>query len=250
MLETTTRYKIKEPKNLSPRIKWLRDYYFKGAKRNWCNILCSWTTGTPWDLQYNEALFYIVPEAFMLLPTMKGSFRNAAQQVPLHPEFWSWSLAERRAWFNKEVMVKYLPAELLPGDLLAGARFCIITSLCLNEQEASEYDRLTIGKNGARNQAGRLHDHGYGNSGATSGHLIPGHEMALKKGWKGIYQDLKERYDQLSESEKVGPKGAQYRAMMTGATMPKELAERYQKLCLDFAAQEKDPARKIGRAHV
>jgi formate C-acetyltransferase len=244
MLESTARYKIKEPKNLSPRVKWLRDYYFKGAKRNWVNDLRSFSTGTPWDLQYNEALFYIVPEAFMLLATMKGSFRNAAIQVALDPDFWSWSLAERRAWFNKEVMLKYLPAELLPGDLLAGGRFCIITSLCLNQKEAAEYDRLTIGKNGARNQAGRLHDHGYGNSGATSGHLIPGHERAIKIGWKGIYADLESRYDQLSAAEKGGPRGAQYRAMMTGATMPRDLAERYRKLCLEAAEKEKIPARR------
>lgn len=244
MLETATRFKIKEPKNLSPRIKWLRDYYFIGAKRNWVNDLCSWTTGTPWDLQYNEALFYIVPEAFMLLATMKGSFRNAAKQVALPEGFWDLSLAERRAWFNKEVMVHYLQAEILPGDLLAGGRFCIITSLCLNEKEAKEYDELTIGKNGARHQAGRLHDHGYGNSGATSGHLIPGHERAIKIGWKGIHEDLASRYQALSDAEKNGPKGAQYRAMMMGAIMPRELADRYRKICLEMASKESDPVRK------
>ena len=215
-MQTAERFKIKEPKNLSPRIEWLRSYYFMGAKRSWRNEFCSWTTGTPWDLQYNEALFYIVPEAFILLATMKGSFRHSAKKVDLDPQFWNWSLAERRAWFNKEVMVKYLPCEMLPGDLLAGARFCIMTSLCLNEQEAKEYDRLTIGKNGARKQAGWIHDHGYGNSGATSGHLIPGHERALKLGWKGIYDEINTHYQQLSEKEKNGPKGAQYRAMLTG----------------------------------
>ena len=244
MAEAATRFKIKQPKNLSARIQWLRDYYFKGYNRNWHNDLCSWTTGTPWDLQYNEALFYIVPEAFMLLATMKGSFRNAAKPVALDQDFWKWSLAERRAWFNKEVMTKYLPAEMLPGDLLAGARFCIITSLCLNEEEAREYDRLTIGKDGARKQAGRMHDHGYGNSGATSGHLIPGHERALKLGWKGIYAEIEAQYTKLSEAEKAGPRGGQYRAMLTGATMPRELAERYRTVCLEHAAKETDPTRK------
>ena len=244
MMQTAERFKIKEPKNLSPRIEWLRNYYFMGAKRSWRNEFCSWTTGTPWDLQYNEALFYIVPEAFMLLATMKGSYRHSAKQVTLDPHFWGWSLAERRAWFNKEVMVNYLPCEMLPGDLLAGARFCIMTSLCLNEQEAKEYDRLTIGKNGARKQAGWIHDHGYGNSGATSGHLIPGHERALKLGWKGITAEINTHYQQLSEKEKKGPRGAQYRAMLTGASMPRELAERYRKLCLDLVQKETDPARR------
>ena len=35
--------RIKEPKNLSERIAWLREYYLKGAGRAWNNtfILCS-----------------------------------------------------------------------------------------------------------------------------------------------------------------------------------------------------------------
>ncbi|KPA09757.1 hypothetical protein MHK_010041, partial [Candidatus Magnetomorum sp. HK-1] len=32
---------------------------------------------------------------------------------------------ERRAWFNKTVMVNHLPQEILPNDLIAGARFNI-----------------------------------------------------------------------------------------------------------------------------
>ena len=236
--------KIKEPANLSPRIKWLRDYFFLGDERPWRNDFQSWSTGTPWDLQYNEALYYIVPEAFMLLATMKGSFRMAARDVDLHPDFWSWSLAERRAWFNREVMVNRMPKEMLPGDLLAGAHFNILSSLCLNKKEAAEYDRLTIGKKGARNKATYFHDHGYGNSGATSGHLIPAHEDVLKRGWKGIYEDIKQRYEKLSGSQQKGPKGAQYRAMMTAALMPKELAEKYAALCRNLAAEEEDTDRK------
>lgn len=237
-------FKIKEPKNLSNRIQWLRDYFFEGAKRPWRNNFLSFTTGTPWDLQYNEALYYIVPEAFFLLPTMKGSFRMSARKVKLDPDFWKWSLAERRAWFNKEVIVNYVPQEMLPGDLLAGSRFNLMTSLCLNKKEAKQYDKLSIGKNGARAKATFFHDHGYGNSGATSGHIIPGHEDALKRGWKGIYADLQTRYDRLSPSEKKGPKGAQYQAMITAALMPKELAEKYAVLCRTMAEKETDSDRK------
>ena len=237
-------FQIKEPKNLSNRIQWLRDYFFQGVKRAWRNEFLSFTTGTPWDLQYNEALYYIVPEGFFLLPTMKGSFRLAARKVKLHPDFWKWSLAERRAWFNKEVIVNYVPQEMLPGDLLAGSRFNLMTSLCLNKKEAAEYDKLTIGKNGARKKATYFHDHGYGNSGATSGHLIPGHEVALKLGWKGIYADLQDRFDQLPKAEQKGPRGAQYRAMMTAAMMAKELADKYVKLCQDLAGKETDTGRK------
>ncbi len=242
--EPRAQFAIKKPSNLSPRIQWLRDYFFQGVNRKWKNDWTSWSTGTPWDLQYNEALYYIVPEAFMLLETMKGSFRASARNIRLHPDFWSWSIAERRAWFNKEVIVHYIPQEILPGDLLCGARFNMLTSLCLNQEEAREYDRLTIGKGGAREKATWFHDHGYGNSGATSGHLIPAHEDALKRGWKGIYADLQTRLDDLSPAEKAGPRGAQYRAMLTAALMPKELAEKYAALCTTQAADMTDPVRK------
>ncbi len=240
----STKFKIKQPFNLSPRVQWLRDYFFLGNQRPWNNAWTTWTTGTPWDLQYNEALYYIVPEAFMLLATMKAGFRLSARTVELPSGFWTWSLAERRAWFNKEVMVNRVPQEILPGDLLAGARYNILTSLCLNKKEAKEYDRLTIGKNGARKKATYFHDHGYGNSGATSGHLIPAHEDALKRGWKGIYNDIKARYDKLSKTEQKGPKGAQYRAMLTAAEMPKELAAKYAALCRKQASELNDKTRK------
>ena len=89
--------KIKEPKNLSPRINWLRNYYFQGAKRAWNNEFTAWTTGTPWDLQYNELTYYIVPETYPFLPTFRASFRQAARPVRLADDFWDLSLPERRA---------------------------------------------------------------------------------------------------------------------------------------------------------
>ncbi len=59
---TQAKFAIKTPENLSPRVRWLRDYYFKGTARNWNNEATAWTTGTPWDFQYEEFSFYIVPE--------------------------------------------------------------------------------------------------------------------------------------------------------------------------------------------
>ena len=65
---------IKEPKGLSDRVQWLRDYYFQGTKRAWNNEYTSWTTGTPWDIIYNELTFYIVPETYTLLNTLGASY--------------------------------------------------------------------------------------------------------------------------------------------------------------------------------
>jgi len=101
-----------------------------------------------------------------------------------------------------------------------------------------------LGKNGARAGMKWFHDHGYGNAGATSGHLIPDHERTLKIGWKGISADLEARYHQLSDGDRNGSKGAQLKAMTTAATMPRELAAKYASLCRDMAEKEDAPERK------
>ncbi len=237
-------FKIKEPGELSPRIAWLRDYYFKGADRAWNNQFTSWTTGTPWDIQYTEFTYYIVPEVYMMFDALNAGYAQAARPVKLDADFWKWSLPERRAWFVKEVMVNYVPQEVLPGDLIAGGRFNITTSMCFTKRERQLYDKLIIAKTGARGNVKWFHDHGYGNAGGTSGHLLPGHERALKIGWKGIHADLEEKFHELSDADKYGSKGAQLRAMQTAATMPGEVAAKYAAHCADLAAKEQDSQRK------
>jgi len=240
---TQTR-KIKEPKKLSKRVKWLRDYYFSGADRKWNNEFSPWTTGTPWDIQYDEITYYIVPETYPFLETFKSSVKQAARKVDTPKDFYSWTIPERKAWFLKETMVNYVPQEILPGDLIAGGRFNMMTSMCWTEEETKAVNKLIYGKNGSRAKMKWFHDHGYGNSGATSGHIIPGHEKALRIGWKGISAELKSHYEKLTDAEKKGSKGAQIRAMMTAASMPGELAKKYSALCTRKAAKEENIERK------
>jgi formate C-acetyltransferase len=235
---------MKEPKGLSDRIQWLRDYYFSGNDRAWNNEYTSWTTGTPWDIVYNELTFYIVPETYTLINTLGASYLQAARRVLLHHDFWKWPRVQRRAWFVREAIVNYVPQEILPGDLLAGARFNIQTSMCFTKKESDQWLREVKGKNGARAKMKRFHDHGYGNAGATSGHLVPGHERLLKTGWKGIYGELLSLYNALDNNERQGEKGAQLHAMITASTMARDLALKYKELCLELARNEKDNTRK------
>jgi formate C-acetyltransferase len=237
-------YRIKQPKNLSPRIQWLRDYYFQGVQRRWNNEMTAWTTGTPWDFQYEEISFYIVPETYAFFQTFRSCFQQTARPVALHPDFWTWRLPERKAWFNREVMAHYLPQEILPGDLLAGARFNVMTSTCFNKKEAREYDRRIYGKNGTRAAIKAYHDHGYGNCGATSGHLIPDYAYVLNHGWKAIHEDLEARLAALPEADRRGAKGAQLRAMRTASTMARDVAAGYAEECLRLAEAETDPTRR------
>ena len=237
-------YGIKEPKDLSPRIRWLRDYYFRGVERDWNNEFTAWTTGTLWDFQYEELAFYIVPETYAFLQTFRSSFRQVARPVRLDPEFWRWSLPERKAWFMKEVMVNYVPQEILPGDLIAGARFNVQTSTCLTKGEARRYNRMVYAKNGTRVAMKWFHDHGYGNAGPAGGHVIPDYARVLDEGWKGIHGDVKRRYGSLPARERQGKRGAQLRAMLTAATVARDLADRYSQVCENLAAMEQDEGRK------
>ena len=241
---TQAKFAIKTPENLSPRVRWLRDYYFKGTARNWNNEATAWTTGTPWDFQYEEFSFYIVPETYAFFPTFRAAFKQAARPVKLHPNFWRWSIVERKAWFLKEVMVNYLPQEILPGDLIAGARFNVQTSTCLNKKEAKAYLDIVEGKNSLRKVIIDFHNHGYGNTGCTSGHLIPDYPRVIEEGFSGIYKDLERLYLNLPKAEQGGPKGNQLKAMMIAATLPGDLAKKYSDLCLVLADSEKDPQRQ------
>jgi formate C-acetyltransferase len=236
--------RIKQPHGLSDRVSRLREFYFEGVAREWNNEFSCWTTGTPWDCLYDETTYYIVPETYAFFQTFRSSALQAARPVELHDDFWNWSLAERRAWFIREVMVEHVPHEILPGDLIAGARFNILASRCWTESETRERDRLVNGRRGTRAAVKWFHDHGYGNAGATSGHLIPDHERALRVGWKGIYDELEQRYFALSRLEQRGEKGAQLRAMMTAATMPRDVAAAYAQRCREAARAEPDVARR------
>ena len=238
------RYSIKAPTHLSRRIQWLREYYFQGVGRAWNNEYTAWTTGTSWDFQYSELTFYIVPETYSFLQTFRSSFKQMARPVSLPADFWNGSLPERRAWFNHAVMVQHLPKEILPGDLLAGARFNIMTSACLTEKETKERDRLVYGPKGARAAMLWFHNHGLGNAGATSGHLIPDYGRIIREGWQAVYAELESAYVALSPSDQRGQKGGQLRAMRVAATMARDLAAEYSKECTRLAQAEPDPVRK------
>jgi formate C-acetyltransferase len=235
---------IKLPYGLSPRVERLRSWYFEGADRSWNNEFTAWTTGTPWDVQFNELSYYIVPEVYTLLGAMRGSFRLAARPVALREDFWKLSIPERRAWFLKEVMTKYVPRDILPGDLLAGSRFNVQTSLCLSSGEQAEFDRLVLGGKGARAASVDFHNHGYGNAGATSGHLIPGYERLLAIGWKGVRAEIDESYAKLTDAERAGGRGAELRAMMTASETAREVAAAYAEACSSLAARTADSGRK------
>jgi formate C-acetyltransferase len=116
--------------------------------------------------------------------------------------------------------------------------------MCFTKEESSQWLRQIKGKNGARAKMKWFHDHGYGNAGATSGHLIPGYERLLKIGWKGVYAELLSLYNALDSKERQGAKGAQLKAMITSSTMARDLALKYKDLCFELSQKEKNHIRR------
>lgn len=235
---------IKTPRNLSPRVQHLRDLYFQGLQRPWNNEWTCWSTGASWDLVYDETSFHIVPETYAFFPAFSASALQSARDVPLPRDFWRRSLVERRAWFIKKIMVDLLPHEVLAGDLIAGGRFNILASRCLDKRQARERDRAMLGKGGARAAVKAFHDHGYGNAGATSGHLIPDYGRVLREGFVAVHADLHRRLQALSPAERRGAPGQQLKAMALATTMARDLAARYARTCRELAEAEADEARR------
>ena len=231
------KFPIAEPHDLSPRSKWLRNYYFKGLKRAWNNQYMPFTTGTDWDIVFHEGDFYVSPDVYSYIQILgkndKGvfasSFRSMAIPIELPDDFWELSLPERRVIFFEKVMLDYIPQEIISeNDLIAGGRFNTQLSKCFNEEEAKEYWKKNI-KN--REAVFKYHKSGFGNLGATSGHIIPDYETVVKEGFKHIYEKARKTYDNLSEEEKRGSKGEELRAMMISAEIPRKLAKNYAEEC-------------------
>ncbi len=236
--------KIKVPKNLTPRISWLRDYYFEGIKRPWNNEFKAFTTGEDHDEIFNELTYYIVPETYTFFSTYQKGLPQVAQKIEVPKDIYSKSIAERRSYFVKEAVVNKLPLDILPGDLLCGANFNLYVSHCHTKKEAKARNKILYGKKGLRAETIEFHDRGFGNCGATSGHLIPDYPRILKEGFRKIISEIDERYNSLTEKEKKGYKGSQLRAMRTAATMPVELAAKYVERLQALIEVEKDPKRK------
>jgi trans-4-hydroxy-L-proline dehydratase len=235
---------LKEPYNLSERIKWLYDYYFQGVDRSWNNEFLPFSSGVKGDCLFEEMNFYIVPEVYSFFNPFNKTFAQNAIVLDLPDDFFQRSLAERKAFFTRKAMVEGVPQEILPGDLLAGSRFNIVCSKCWTPQQAKKRHRKISGKGGLRQKAFAFKDKGFGNCGPTSGHLIPDYPRILQLGFKGIYEYYGELYEALTPAEKEGQKGANLRAMIDACLMPKELAAAYRRECLSLAEREEDAGRR------
>ena len=227
-------FEIAKPHDLLPRSKWLREYYFKGPDREWNNEFSPYTTGTEWDIIWNELNYYIVPEVYMYIGkegkgVVETSFQAMAEPTDLPENFWDLSIPERRILFFEKTMVDYIPQEIISkNDLIAGARFNTQLSNCLTEEETETYWKNILK---TRQKFFKFHKSGFGNTGATAGHIIPDYETVLNKGFKYLHKKATDSYKKLSEKEKKDSKGEELRAIIRATEIPKKVAKKYAEEC-------------------
>lgn len=168
---------------LSPRVRRLRQQYWSFYERPYTNEVRAFTTGTAWDVVYSMWSWTNVPETAVFLPGYRSYLLAAAIPVELPPGFWDEPLVVRRALFFREVLRRYLPVEILAGELIVGSHFNTALSRCLDQHEARERDQA---EQAFLAEWHALNDVGVGNCGAVPGHLVPNYRKALQVGWKGL----------------------------------------------------------------
>jgi formate C-acetyltransferase len=223
---------------LSPRVKRLRDQYFSFYEREYTNEVRAYTTNTPWDSVYAMWNWTNVPEMMIFLRGARSYLRAAAKPVELPKGFWDEPLVVRQALFFQEVLRRYLPVQILEGELVVGSHFSTALSRCLRKDEAKARDRQ---EESFFKEVQLLNSLGVGNCGAVPGHFVPDYAKALRIGWKGIQDEA------LAAQAKPGVTPQQRdlaRAVGICADAVRMFMERYAGEAERLEKEEKDPIRR------
>jgi pyruvate formate-lyase/glycerol dehydratase family glycyl radical enzyme len=224
-------------KNLSPRVKRLRDEYWNFDKREYFrNEAIPYTTGTPWDTTWIQHNFASAPELLVYGNAVEDSFNAMAVKVDLPEGFWDEPQIVRQAIFFRNVL-RIHPVYILEGDLIAGAHYAVAMSLCLNQAEAADWKaRDTEYMKRLRHNL----DLGLGTTGPIPGHIVPDYPKPLRVGFKGIKEEAEEELKKATEQEKKDF----LRAVIICCEAVREFAHRHAEEARRQAAAEKDPKRK------
>jgi len=214
---------------LSPSVKKLRDEYWNFYERRFTNQVRAYTTGTAWDYVYPIWSWTNVPEVALFQRGFRSYLGAAATRVELPPDFWSEPLVVRQALFFRQVVRRYLPVEILDGELIVGGQFSTALSRCLKQDEQRARDKE---EERFLKEWHALNDTGVGNCGAVPGHLVPDYPKVLRIGWKGIQDEARAYSSDLA------------RAIVVCADAVREFTARYAAEANRLADAERDPARQ------
>ncbi len=187
---------------------------------------------------WSPCLWGVVPDLLAFHKAFMETLPLAATKVELPPDFWEKPQVVRVATFFREVISKYLPVEILDGELIVGGQFNVALSRAQNHKEAKQWHKRTDNWLG---QMTFIDSHGMGNAGATPGHLIPNYPRALKVGLKGLVDHFKEL--------KEGTTDKKHKDFLTALIIccegAREFAGRYAAEAKRLSLECTDPARRF-----
>ncbi len=222
---------------LSARVKRLREQFWSFYEREYTNEVRGYTTGTEWDAVYSIWSWTNVPEVALFQKGFRSYLLAGATSVELPMGFWEQPLVVRQALFFREVVSRYLPVQVLEGELIVGSHFSTALSRCLKKPEARQRDKQ---EEKFLAEWHVLNDNGVGNCAAVPGHLVPDYPKALRLGWKGIMEEAQGVVDDPSSSPAQRDLG---RAIVICAQAVRLLMERYAAELDRQAAVQADPFR-------
>ncbi len=208
-------------RELSDRVSRLRSEYFNINEREYFrNEMLPFTTGTEWDVMWSPALWGVVPDLIAFNKAFLESLPMLAEKVDLPDGFWEKPHVVRVAMFFREVISRYLPVDILEGELIVGGRFNVALSRAHTRNESRRWMKKT---KKFMKETAFMDTHGMGNLGATPGHIIPDYKRALRMGLGGMvayFQELADKSDDHGHREFLS-------ALVICCEGARELAARY-----------------------
>lgn len=224
--------------NLTERVSRLREEYFNISGRDYFrNEIMPFTTGTGWDVMWSPCEWGVVPDLIPFHKAFLETLPMVARKVELPDGFWEMPRVLRAAVFFREVVSRYLPVQILEGELIVGGQFNVGLSRVFNRSEARAWMKKT--KKWMKGIE-HVNGHGMGNAGATPGHLIPDYPRALKEGLKG----LAAYYERLKTDSEGAGKREFLEALIICCEGARDLSARYAAEARRLAADCDDDARR------
>ncbi|TXT55751.1 MAG: hypothetical protein BAJATHORv1_30131 [Candidatus Thorarchaeota archaeon] len=224
--------------DLSERVSKLREHFYSFHDRDLTNEPYSFTTGTPWDEVYTYHDWANEPALYQFLPSIDQTLKGMAVRVHLPSDFWKHSLPLRRAIFFQEVMTKYMPVEIIEGELIIGFNFNTALSRCLTKSETKRRNKEMKKWFDA---ASHLNETGVGTAACVPGHLIPNYAKVLQIGLKGIVEEYESLLNQTHDSSHIEFIESLIISLKTANLVSKRYAEKAKSI----AKEEEDSTRRL-----
>lgn len=222
---------------LSDRVSNLRKHFYSFNERELTNEPLAFTTGTDWDEVYSFHDYANEPALYRFFPSVNETLKALAVKVKLPDDFFDHPLAMRRAIFFHEVMTRYMPVEIIDGELIVGFNFNTALSKCLTKSEAKSRNKEM---EKWFTEATRLNDLGVGTASSAPGHIIPNYAKIMRIGFKGVAQE----YQELLSRDLPAEHRDFVSSLIRSCETARDTAERYARKARTVADLESDSKRR------